>query len=399
MDLFKHQADFIKSNFKHTALIGGYGSGKSIAGVLKTCMKLTENKTNCAYYLPTYSLIKDIAFPKFSETLTMLGIRFSINKSDKDILTPFGEIKLRSMDNPDLIVGYEVGYSLIDECDVLPTDKMNEIWAKVIGRNRAVNKNNNQNRTDLVGTPEGYKFAYNFFKTDNINRLLIKGLTENNHFLPKDYIDTLKDSYNEQQLLAYLKGEFVNLTSGNVYKEFNRDLHFNSKKINTFDTLHIGIDFNINNTSAVIFIIENNLYYAVDEITSVFDTYNLCEVLKKKYPTNKIVVYPDASGNNRKTNSNKTDFSVLKEYKFLVNSKNANPSVNDRINVANKLFRQKKIFIDKYKCATLVQALEQQTFDKNGSPDKSSGHDHILDAFGYMFCYFELKNNSIRILT
>jgi phage terminase large subunit len=97
MYLLLHQAEFIESQSKHTALIGGYGSGKSFAGVLKTCIKLIQNKTNCAYYLPTYSLIKDIAFPKFSETLTMLGIKHTINKSDKDILTPFGEIKLRSM--------------------------------------------------------------------------------------------------------------------------------------------------------------------------------------------------------------------------------------------------------------------------------------------------------------
>lgn len=374
-----------------------HNSGKSFAGVLKTCIKLLTNQTNCAYYLPTYSLIKDIAFPKFAETLNELKIKYTINKSDKDIITPYGEIKLRSMDNPDTIVGYEVGYSLIDEADILPTDKMNEIFAKVIGRNRSVNKDNNQNQTDLVGTPEGYKFAYQFFNQNKENRILIKGKTLNNPFLPDDYIDTLKDTYNEQQLLSYLNGEFVNLTSGNVYKEFSREKHH--KETYTQDTLHIGIDFNINNTSAVIFCIVNSVFYAIDEVVNCFDTYELCKLIKQKYPNKRLVAYPDASGNNRKTNSSNTDFSVLRENGFTINSKNTNPLVKDRINTINNLFRKNKLFINKYKCISLCQSLEQQSFDKNGQPDKSSGLDHIIDAFGYMPCYFENNINVQRIIT
>lgn len=38
-------------------------------------------------------------------------------------------------------------------------------------------------------------------------------------------------------------------------------------------------------------------------------------------------------------------------------------------------------------CVHLVGALEQQVFDKNGMPDKSSGLDHILDSFGYFLAY------------
>jgi hypothetical protein len=38
-------------------------------------------------------------------------------------------------------------------------------------------------------------------------------------------------------------------------------------------------------------------------------------------------------------------------------------------------------------CPAYVEALEQQTYDKHGEPDKSSGHDHHVDAAGYYIHY------------
>jgi hypothetical protein len=73
---------------------------------------------NCAY-ICRLTANKDIAFPKFSEQLTYNIIDSEINRSDKEIHTPYGSILLRNMSDPDSIIGYEVGYSLIDETDIL----------------------------------------------------------------------------------------------------------------------------------------------------------------------------------------------------------------------------------------------------------------------------------------
>ena len=60
----------MQSEATHTGLVGGFRSGKSQAGVFKTLnKKISMPGVDVAYYLPTYSLIKDIAFPKFSELL------------------------------------------------------------------------------------------------------------------------------------------------------------------------------------------------------------------------------------------------------------------------------------------------------------------------------------------
>lgn len=380
-----HQYEFLNSKNTHTGLVAGFGAGKSFAGVLKTIYKHTQELTNVAYYLPTYPLIRDIAFPKFNELLDLMQIDYRLNRTDKEYHTECGKIILRSMDNPDLIVGYEVGYSLIDEADVLSKSKMEDVFIKVLARNRA---NKEKNCLDFVSTPEGFSFLYDFFiNNPSESKRLIKAKTMDNPYLPKDYINSLREQYDAQQLEAYLNGEFVNLNSGSVYPDYDRQKCNTDRILRDTDTLHIGMDFNITKMSAVIVVLENGLPYVVDELTNVYDTEQMCNLIKQKYSNKQINIYADASGNNRRS-AGKSDFQIIQNYRLNLIKRAKNPKVKDRINSVNKLFRDgAKININQ--CINLVQALEQIGF-KNGEPDKTSGLDHITDALGYVF--YSLSN-------
>ena len=395
IELLKHQDEFIYSDHTHTAIVGGFGSGKSHAGTLKTVIKkLQYPNIDVAYYLPTYQLIKDMAFVRFSELLLMQNIPFQLNRSDKEFITPYGKIIMRSMDNPDLIVAYEVGYSLIDEADVMPTKKMEDAFKNIVARNRKSLPNNDKNCLDFVSTPEGFGFLYEFFiKKPHPNKSIIKAKTTDNPFLPKEYIETLLMSYTPQQIEAYINGEFINLQSGSVYHHFNRVENHADKTIQPNDTLHIGMDFNITKMSAVVHIIENENLYAVDEITNAYDTNQLCEIIKQKYQNHKIVVYPDASGDSRKTSSDKTDHQIIRNAGFTIRVGKSNPSVKDRITILNMAFKDNenkiKYFVNSNNCPSYCESLEQLGY-KNGTPDKLSGHDHLTDAGGY--CAYDFFN-------
>lgn len=392
--ILKHQIDFIQSQATHTGLVGGFRSGKSHAGVIKTIIKkLQLPNTDVAYYLPTYGLIRDVAIPKFQEFLDAQQITYKLNQTSKDFHIGDKRIILRSMDNPDLIIGYEVGYSCIDEADVLPLRKMREVMIKVISRNSAKIKGNN-NATDFVSTPEGFNFLYEFFvKNPSENKKLIKASTENNPFISENYIKSLQEQYSPEQLMAYLNGEFVNLTSGSVYNDFDREINNTEIDLIKGEQLHIGIDFNITQMACVVL---NRNKQAIREYVNVYDTIQMCEILKSDFAGHQILVYPDASGNSRKS-AGQSDFDIIKKNGFRIISPNKNPSVRDRINAVNKHFRTGGKINLKY-CPNLVASLEQQTY-KNGEPDKSSGHDHINDAFGYVILGLEKNNNSIRIYT
>lgn len=397
-DLYEHQDEFIFSDKRHTALIGGYGSGKSHGGVVKTVIKKLElgAKIPCAYYLPTYGLIKDVAYPKFKEVFEEKGIPYSLNKSDHDFTTPYGIIHLRSMNNPDNIVGYETGYALIDETDILPLKKMDEVFARILARNRRKLPDGMENCTDVVGTPEGYKWAYKFFvKELTENRSIIKADTRSNTTLSETYVQTLMDVYTDEQLLAYLSGEFVNLTSGSVYKYFNRKRHETKRTVQDKDVLHVGMDFNITKMHSVINVVEGDTSHAVDELVNVYDTFEMVEKLQERYGDHEIIVYPDASGKNRKSSSKKSDHDIIRDAGFKIRSSSTNPFVSDRVNSMNKGFREMKQLVNTEKCPTLTEALENLAYDKNGDPDKSSGYDHITEAQGY-FVYANDKKKLIK---
>jgi len=394
------QAEFLNSTHRHTGLIGGYGSGKTFIGVTKSIIKHRHLSTSVAYYLPTYPLIRDIAIPKFEEILTNYGITYVLNKSDKTITTRYGTIFLRSMDNSDLIVGYEVGYSLIDEADVLSTPKMKDVFVKVIGRNRSVLPNNEPNQLDFVSTPEGYKFLYDFFVTKaSDNKLLIKVSTLNNPYVSESYIESLLESYTPQQVQAYIDGEFVNMTSGNVYNMFDRKCNHSDRTIKTGEVLHVGMDFNITNMSAVIHVTDNKIVTAVEEITKAYDTADMISILKQRYTGHKIVIYPDASGDARNT-AGDSDIKLLRKAGFTVRVRSKNPSVRDRITTVNTSLLNAKgetsYYVNTNNCIDYTDALEKMPY-KKGRPDKESGFDHITDAGGYALYQIKNSNQTVKI--
>ena len=382
-----YQNDFIVRGATHTGLVAGYGAGKSEAGIMKSIiMKLRYPMYPVAYYLPSYPLIRDIAFPKFEMLLNKFNIQYTLNKTDKEFQTKYGSFILRSMDDPASIIGYEVAYSLIDEVDVLSLTKMNDIYRAILGRNRCYLPNNEINKTDVVGTPEGFRWFYKYYvKETKPNRKLIRARTYDNPFLPKEYIKTLEDSYTPEQVEAYLNGLFVNLNTGTVYKHFDRKLNHSDATIQEGDVLHIGMDFNIMNMNGAVYIIRNNIPIAVAELTKIYDTFSMIKVIQERFKGHSIVIYPDASGKNKST-SGSSDILLLKQANFIIRVGSKNPFVKDRVNSMNMSFCNNKgernHFVNTDNCPVLTESLEQQSY-KNGEPDKSSGFDHICEASGY----------------
>jgi hypothetical protein len=151
------------------------------------------------------------------------------------------------------------------------------------------------------------------------------------------------------------------------------------------------MDFNIGNMSAVVHVIKDHPI-AVDELTGIYDTAQMCNIIKEKYPDNKIIIYPDASGKQRRTSTTTTDIEILKNAGFKVNARNQNPYVADRVKNMNRMFlngnNEINYYVNTRTCQEYTEALERMSNDKNGVPDKTSGFDHITDAGGY-FLYYE----------
>ncbi len=395
IELTDEQFEFASSQESHPLFVGGYGSGKSHAAICRIiALKLHYPNLNVAYYLPTYDLISTIGFPRFSEMLALMEIHHVLNKSEKTITVGKGQIIFRTMDNPERIIGYEVADSCVDELDTLPTEKARSVWNKIVARNRQKKLDGEANTIGVATTPEGYRFVYDMWvKNKKDGYQVIRASTESNSKnLPDGYVDSLKAIYPEALLSAYLEGHFCNLTSGTVYRDYDRHRCDSKEYIKPLEPLFIGQDFNVGEMASAIFVRRPDGLHAVKEITGVYDTPELVKILHERYQApddhHPIYMYPDASGGSRKTvDASKTDISLLSLAGFNIQADKKNPAVKDRIISTNIAFAKGYVKVNAMNCPQTAATLEQQAYGKNGEPDKAGGLDHLNDAFSYCVSY------------
>ena len=396
IELTRPQFEFVTAEERFPAMVAGFGAGKSEAAMWRTLrLKRRYPGQDVAYYLPTYDLVSRMAFPRLEEKLEGMGASFKINKNDSLIqIWNCGSIILRTMENPARIVAYEVADSICDELDTLPIDKAREVWNKVIARNRQKKPDGAPNSVGVATTPEGFRFVYErWAKNPADGYRLIRATTMSNaHNLPDGYIDSLRNSYPANLLAAYLDGQFVNLTSGSIYAEFDRALNRSTETIQVSEPLYIGMDFNVMNMTAIVSVIREDRPITVAEFVGVRDTPTMARLLSERYvqrdQPHPLTIYPDASGQNTSSkNASESDLSILRTAKFSIRVEGSNPRVRDRVLSVNAQIlndageRRWKLNTDR--CPKLTDALEQQAYDASGEPDKSAGFDHPVDAVGY----------------
>jgi hypothetical protein len=413
--LFKHQFSFLHCKAKYPALVAGYGAGKTEAGIFRTLSYLQKNgkifkehglgEYIFGVYEPTYDLIKVILFPRFETVLSSLNIKYILNKSDKILYIPSfnSRIIFRSLENDEKIIGYEHADFWIDELDTLKKSKAKSVFEKIVARNRQKKMFEEQNTGCITTTPEGYKFVYETWKKckekDKEKFVIIKGATLDNTSLDKQYYEDLISQYPKNLILAYTEGEFVNLNSATVYSNFSRTVNNTNINIEKYfentkneRIIHIGMDFNVEHMAAVIAAHneEDNELLILEEIYNVFDTPAMIRLIQERYEDYTIYIYADAAGNQRKSaNASVSDIQLLRNAGFRIMNDKSNPRIKDRVMAVNSLFLNGKgdsrLFINLKECPNLVENIEQQSYDeRTGLPDKSQGHDHIIDALGYL---------------
>lgn len=180
--------------------------------------------------------------------------------------------------------------------------------------------------------------------------------------------------------------------SGRVYYPFDRGEHVGQYAFNPTLPIWVGMDFNIDPMSAVIFQPQpDGEIWAVDEIVQFgSNTEEICKELDRKYwrIQNQITMYPDPAGGQRQHARGETDLDILRENNLKkIKFRRKHPPVADRVNSVNRMLRAAdgtvKMRIDA-RCKHLITALEQ-TIYKAGSRDvdKDAGTEHSADAAGY----------------
>nr|UYL16606.1 MAG: terminase large subunit [Caudoviricetes sp.] len=396
------QGAFLGMHCKFPAFVAGFGTGKSEVMCNSALLDSMEGGSDSiiAMYEPTYDLVRLILAPRMEEKLTDWGVRYKYNKSDNIIYTSssqFGDFVLRTLDNPARIVGYESFRAKIDELDTLNMEHAEHAWNKVIARNRQLPRTYKPitpkpaNTVSVFTTPEGFRFVHDrWVVKKNPGYEMIQASTLSNPFLPEDYVQSLRDTYPGQLIDAYINGEFVNLTAGTVYYAYDRRKNSSHETIKPGETLYIGQDFNVGHMASTVYVQRGKVWHAVAELVDMFDTPDVVRTITERWKSkgHYIVMYPDASGKNRKSNNASTsDIAQLQQAGFEVRAKSTNPPVKDRVSAMNKALESGMVMINEQACPVTARCLEQQAYDKNGEPDKSGGVDHQNDGTTYPIAY------------
>jgi hypothetical protein len=288
-------------------------------------------------------------------------------------------------------VGFKVSRALVDEIDTLPKDKAKNAWRKIIARLR-LKIDGVENGIGVTTTPEGFMFVYDTFGNEpKESYSMVQASTyENEEYLPDDYIESLIETYPDELVSAYVKGLFVNLKSGSVYRQFDRKKNDSQEIIKEGEPLFIGMDFNKGKMAACVFVKRPSGYHCVDEIKDGLDTPYVSHLIDERWQQkgHKITIYPDSSGKSGSSKAaGESDIAILNNKGFTCRYHSTNPLVKDRVNAVNKGFESGRVFINIANCPETAKCIEQQAYDKNGEPDKKSDLDHQVDAFGYLVAY------------
>jgi hypothetical protein len=395
-DLHPGQLAFVDDT--STQIIGisaGYGAGKTRSLCAKAVHLAAANQGFIGAVMePTGPLIRDIWQNDFDDFLEAYDIPYTFRASPLPEYTlhlPGGDTKIlcRSFENWSRIIGLNLAWVLADEIDTVAPSIASKAFPKILGRLRA----GNVRQFGAASTPEGFRWMWNTFGSDDAqkrtDRRLIKMRTADNPHLPPDFIERLQANYDPNLLKAYLDGDFVSLTTGQVYDRFDRIKHVREDfaPIEDEETILVGIDFNVGNTNAALAVRRGRELFFFDEIAGAHDTDAIGQELRRRYPHARILGYPDASGANRSTNSSRSDVAILASYDISNMSPKANPPIRDRVAAVQAALENGKgetrLWVHP-RCRKLIECLELQSYSERGEPDKDAGYDHMNDAAGYL---------------
>ena len=214
-----------------------------------------------------------------------------VNYSDLTItLKNKSLIQLRSSDNFNSLRGVGLDFICIDEF----SDVDERAWFEVL--RPTLSDKSREGSALFLGTPRGFgNWSYNLYtRQDNDkNWQSFQFTTLDGGQVSQSEIDQAKNDLDDRTFRQEYMASFEKY-SGQIYYNFDREQNVIEHYASTTNSIHIGIDFNIDPVSAVISEVKQDDLYVYDEIVIYSsNTDELVEEINNRYSGKHIFVYPD----------------------------------------------------------------------------------------------------------
>ena len=386
MGLTLPQKQVIDCKSRFRVLISGRRFGKTYVAINELAKFARIPNRKVWYVAPSYRQAKSICWVDLKEKIIKHNWHTKINDSDLSILLKNNSlIALRGADNEQSLRGVGLDFVVMDEFADIKRYAWNEVLRPTLSDKKG--------HALFCGSPKGFNWAYDMFVkgTQDKDWKSFKYTTLEGGQVDQDEINQAKDDLDERTFQQEYEASFVNY-SGIIYYNFNRAVNILNNYEPTNDTIHIGMDFNVDPIAAVVGQIKNNDLIIFEEIQIwSSNTNEMVEEIQRRYK-GKVIIYPDPASRQRKTSAGGfTDLAILKNAGFEVKSRPTAPLVRDRINAVNAKLKNANGVSSLFmlnSCKNMIKSIERQIY-KEGThvPDKDSGFDHFNDALGYLVEY------------
>lgn len=390
LSLHTKQMEVYRSQTRYRVVVAGRRWGKTALSRVLIIKKAQKKKQKIWYVAPTYKMAKQIMWVDLMDAIPRKWIR-KVNETSLTVTLINGtRIELKGADKPDSLRGVGIHFLVLDEFQ----DMQEEVWTLVLRPTLA----DTGGHAIFIGTPKAYNYLYELYKKGQNPLLKAAGEWESwqfptitSPFIPISEIEAAKKDMDEKSFRQEFEASFETM-SGRVYYPFDRSVHIQPVEFNPKLPIWVGMDFNIDPMSTVIYQPQfNGELWAVDEIVLFgSNTEEVCEELEKRFwrHQNQIVMYPDPAGGQRQHARGETDMDILREKGFKrIKYRKKHPMVADRVNAVNRMLKDAngavRLKINP-RCKHFISALEQTIYKKGTREvDKSGGTEHSADAGGY----------------
>jgi phage terminase large subunit len=424
--LFKKQSEFAYSPSHTTFMAGGWGSGKSTAGIGFCLASMLDNISAPQTGLiiePTAKLVREFIYSKF-----IPAFRHHIIGQSKMDNTIFLRHNIRviyiSGHDPSRIEQVNATWALLDEAGLM----RHSVVMKAAGRVRE----GKRLRIGYCGVPYFGWMQKEFEGRDDKMRKILHASTTDNPHLPKEYIDNLYESCPARLQKAYLHGHFVP-QGAVVYPEFDKQRHVVDWEYDSNLKTGISIDWSARTPYVMFFqMLEPGVIIngeelkqpgvvIIDELVpdgtqQSISTPRLMMLIKnKKIPIHCAVA--DPAGKGTQSTSGTSDLNIAKKHLGIHIERTTDPGLRlistgidhvkqmlEPLSGPPRLYFSKKLLLT-HSQRGVINAIQAYSYKEDRdsnyvdeNPIKDSVSDHACDALRYLCIrYFKIIRLQTRI--
>lgn len=395
--LLKHNQRTIfldDSRFKVAAC--GRRYGKSYLSTYIILTKALQKKGNYFFVSPTFQQSRQIIWD-ILKNKTRDKLSAKVNESRLEIeLINGSKIFLKGADRPDTMRGVSLSGVVLDEFGTMRNPEV--VWSEVLRPALS----DQLGWAIFISSPKGRNYFYNLYNEAKSNEdwNSWQFTTLEGGYVSEKEITTAKNEMDERTFRQEYEASFESY-DGLVCPNYDRDLNNSNEDYNENDTLIFGIDFNVNKMPCAVFVHRGREIHLIDFLYGSFNTTELMEAIKYRYPNNYKIFHTDASGTaNKSSAGGQTDINIIRNYGWQVMNLNRNPNIIDRVNAFNSMVKSvdgTRRFFANNKIKKVVETLENHSFDDNGLPNKKHEYyDDVFDAISYgVYPYSELTPSHV----